>query len=90
MSSDTIYSHVDWTVILFCKNGILLVCIAWLKTNISGLLVKWLVTGWIKQQPMKTIRIFCKSQREVSRKPSIDITGKHIMYRCLSIINKNF
>ena len=34
MSSDTIYSHVDWTVILFCKNGILLVCIAWLKTNI--------------------------------------------------------
>ena len=34
MFSDTIYSHVDWTVILFCKNGILLVCITRLKTNI--------------------------------------------------------
>ena len=34
MSSDTIYSHVEWTVILFCKNGILFVYIARLKTNI--------------------------------------------------------
>ena len=34
MSSDTIYSHVDWTVILFCKNGILLVYITQLETNI--------------------------------------------------------